>query len=590
MSIKPLTNEELIKKITSGQYRDFYLIYGRRSTDDLENQKNSLKYQREENQRFAYRNNLPIAQITVESFCTNGIISERHSAFKEEPDLVFTNGSVQYQVDRPKFYKMVEWLSKGYFKGVIILCWDRATRNKGDDTIIRKLLKMGVDIRFVLANYDKSSAGELHMDIDGMFAIHRSRDTSEKVSISLKNKRSQGVCTYRAPVGYLNQGTMEYKPIDPARAPLIVKMFDMYATGDWSLSDLARWAIEQNFTMPAMRRRRTEEEVLAEEEDDVRLDIAPVERLATYNNVHKILTNLFYTGKVLSNDGVWMESSSHEAIISEELFYRVQSQLHKKNKSAHYAEVLGHPLRGLVRCAVCKRVYTPYPKKGIMYYGARCSETCTNTNNHFNIGFITDKIGELIKNLSFTDDELEKLDARTSTEIGLLEARRLNELETNERKKKKIREDLAYLNTNRISLLKTGVFTPEAMVEEERKLNLELSALQQYETSSDLAIRETVKAVVKLSELIKNLYLLYENANPHEKESIIKELFSELTINGEVLEYQCKKGLQPLANRFVAICDPIVWISELVSKRDYILSGIQSLEMVLAGTSASERI
>ncbi len=36
--------------------------------------------------------------------------------------------------------------------------------------------------------------------------------------------------------------------------------------------------------------------------------------------------------------------------------------------------------------------------------------------------------------------------------------------------------------------------------------------------------------------------------------------------------------------------DPIVWISELVSKRDYILSGIQSLEMVLAGTSASERI
>src|SRR5260221_2613734 len=106
-------------------------------------------------------------------------------------------------------------LSHTYFKGVICLCWYRASRNKGDDTIIRKLMKAGVDIRFTLAQYDKTSAGELHMDIDGMFSEHHSRVTREKVTITFRNARARGLCTHRAPVGYLNPGGMEHKPFDP---------------------------------------------------------------------------------------------------------------------------------------------------------------------------------------------------------------------------------------------------------------------------------------------------------------------------------------------------------------------------------------
>src|SRR5262249_22717720 len=153
---------------------------------------------------------------------------------------------------------------------VIFLCWDRASRNKGDDTVIRKLMRSGVDVRFALARYDRTSAGELHMDIDGMFAEHHSRVTREKVTLTIRNRRSEGLCTHRAPVGYLNLGSMDQKPQDPERAALIAKLFELYATGEWSLADLARWAIEQGFTMMPMRRRRTEEERLAEEEDELR--------------------------------------------------------------------------------------------------------------------------------------------------------------------------------------------------------------------------------------------------------------------------------------------------------------------------------
>ena len=142
-------------------------------------------------------------------------------------------------------------------------------------------MRKGVDIRFVLAKYDKTSSGALHMDIDGMFAEHHSRVTSEKVSLNIKNNREKGICTYRAPVGYLNTGTMEYKPFDSDRAPLIKQFFELYATGDWTLAGLAHYANDHGFTMPPMRRRRTEAEMLAEEIDET-VYFEKVARIATY--------------------------------------------------------------------------------------------------------------------------------------------------------------------------------------------------------------------------------------------------------------------------------------------------------------------
>src|SRR6266446_4112764 len=134
--MKGSATEELIKAIVAGRYRNFYVAYNRRSTDDPDIQKNSIKYQRAENTRFALREKLQLAPLSLDAFCSDGIISERHSAFKEDVALSFDDGMVQFRVERPKFYRLAELLSKGYFRGAIFLCWDRASRNKGDDTIL----------------------------------------------------------------------------------------------------------------------------------------------------------------------------------------------------------------------------------------------------------------------------------------------------------------------------------------------------------------------------------------------------------------------------------------------------------------------
>ena len=106
---------------------------------------------------------------------------------------------------------------------------------------------------------------------------------------------------FQATVLYLNQGNMEHKPLDPVRAPIIRTMFELAATGDWSLAALARYVLEQGFTMPPVRRPRTEEERLAE--------LGPFERDAARTAFETIHTALHAAAlaqvRRLSSSGAW---------------------------------------------------------------------------------------------------------------------------------------------------------------------------------------------------------------------------------------------------------------------------------------------
>ena len=170
------------------------------------------------------------------------------------------------------------------------------------------------------------------------------------------------------------------------------------------------------------------------------------------------------------------------------------------------------------------------------------------------------------------------MEARTKTDIALYEVKRHTELEQIERRKRKIREDLTYMRNNRLVLLRTEVYTPETYLEEERKLNRELSSLQSEEQVSDISMHEVIKDVIKLSELLKTLCIHYKTGNSSEKEEILRNIFSELTISETGLQYKCLNGLQALEDRFVTLGDPIVWISEAVNSHNIVRQSIHDFE------------
>ena len=496
-------------------------------------------------------------------------------------------GLVQYQIERPKFQRLIQFMSRGYIKGVVCLCWDRMSRNKGDDTLVRKLMRKGVDIRFTLAKYEKTSSGYLHMDIDGMFAEHHSRVTSEKVTTATRHLREKGICTYRAPIGYLNLGTMDFKPLDEVRAPIIKRAFELYATGDWSIADVTAMANKEGLTTVPMRRRRTEDEMLAEEEDDAVIE--KVSRPISLVNMHKILTNPFYTGKILAADGGYVESKSHDPLITDLLFYQVQRELSNKKVSVHYSEKVPLLHRGFARCLHCSRVYTPYMKKGIQYFGSRCTKDCPNKKRSFNLAYLEEHIEAIISTLYFTDEEMAMLDARMSTDVSLLEERRNIQIEKNERLKKKVREDLSYLRSNKLTLLKVGVYTPETWLAEETKLCGELTSLEVIEQTSDEAMHEVIKDIVKLSELLKNGSAHYSFSKSEEKSNIIHIIFSELSLSEDTVSYQVKKGFLPLKSRLANICDPTTWLSELSLYRDEIITSTREMKELLPSHLVGEQ-
>jgi len=145
-------------------FSDQYLVYTRKSTDDSDNQKNSIPYQTGEGLRFGDKNNLPVAKnCSVEGFCEEGVITEKHTAFKNSGLIRKADGSFSYDIERPKFKLMVDALMKKEFKGVICLCWDRISRNDQDGMVIKALIAQGVDVQFVQTMYEKTSSGALIM-------------------------------------------------------------------------------------------------------------------------------------------------------------------------------------------------------------------------------------------------------------------------------------------------------------------------------------------------------------------------------------------------------------------------------------------
>ncbi len=525
-----------------------YLIYNRKSTDDTQNQKNSLSYQRQRNMDYVRLHKLSLAKLTLSGFCKDGIIDEAHSGYKEEGEFVLnSDGSAQYRILRPKFAQLVEMLKTRKIRGVIVLCWDRISRNEHDDMLIKKLLKLGCDIRFVDTTYEKTSSGELHMDIDGMFAAHYSRVISEKVKNAHIKLRAERRCLYLSPIGYLDQGS-DNKPLDPIRAPLVKRLFEMYGTGKYGFRSLVTWANENGLTKKPSRRKRTSEEILNNVEP---ASIPKTVRPIDIKDIEHILRNRFYLGEVNLGSGLYGKSIAHQALISNELFNTVQKLMRTRTQSVYYVEEKFYAYRKLLRCT-CGRAFTPYRTKGFMYYRSQCIGGCDNPDPNLSEGNVESAIQSLLERMHFTDEEMAEIEQQASKRISKISENRDRKLESLHSHQRKIVADLDYLTKNRITLLRTGAMVPESIKGEEDRLTKELDNVHVEIAAYGESAPAMLKFVMRFSELVKDASLYYKYALDNEKREMAMEVFSELTFRDrQLVKYSAKDGFGALLARTV---------------------------------------
>lgn len=314
-------------------------------------------------------------------------------------------------------------------------------------------------------------------------------------------------------------------------------------------------------TVPS-RRRRTKAELL-EDDGDTMNDRPKVARPLGKNRISFILRNPFYTGQIIGPDGGYMPSTSHEALVDIKTFMRVQSLLKTNRTSRHYDQKLSYPFRGFIRCAECRRVYTPYQKKGIYYYGPHCVSGCGNSLRNCNFNYVSNLGRKILTDLQITPEELAELDADAPEKLRVAAEQRENETRRREREGRRLAEELKYLNDNQLSLLKAGLYTPETLLSERTRLEEEIAVLRAAEDAQTEENTDLVADVKKISELLNMALDLYDFMKPHEKDRAGRMLVSELRIDQNTFDCSPQPALSPLFNRKSSACAPNRWFSEL---------------------------
>ncbi|HHG90312.1 MAG TPA: recombinase family protein [Devosia sp.] len=277
----------------------------------------SLEAQKDAITGFASQNNLQI----VEWF------EERETASK---------------IGRPIFGQMMKALQRGDAEGLIVHKIDRSARNYRDWSLIDDVLQLGIKVYSAADNLDFGTrSGRLMADIQMALAADYSRNLSLEVKKGIYGRIKNGIYPFRAPIGYLDTGGGNLKAVDPAKAPLVRQVFDLYCTGDYSITSLTE----------EMRRRGLK---------------GFGGRLVVRRNIETILRNPFYCGKMVIRGKLY--AGAHEPLITTAVFRRVASikeQRFTKKSTKH--QML---FRGLFTCGGCGRILTGERQKARIYY--RC--------------------------------------------------------------------------------------------------------------------------------------------------------------------------------------------------------------------------
>ena len=274
--------------------------------------------------------NLPAQNKKVRDFCAQG----GHRVLR-----LFEDRGESGSVDRPEFQKMLSYCreNRGTVSHLIVADLSRLARNVVDQgTTIFELQQLGITLVSVDEPItDDTAAGRLARNMLGAMNQFFSDSLSERVKFRMKAGLDAGRFLHYAPIGYLNVN--KDLAVDPERAPLVRKAFELLASGNYSTSD----AVLNLVTGLGLRTRRG--------------------RPLTKQSWGRLLRNPIYTGWIVSGDT--RVRGKHEPLISEEIFQAVQDRINGKSRP-HAKVNEDFPFRGFVHCARCGKKLTAGWAKG----------------------------------------------------------------------------------------------------------------------------------------------------------------------------------------------------------------------------------
>lgn len=398
---------------------------------------------------------------------------------------------------RPVFSAMLKALRQHKADGVIIHKIDRSARNFRDWARIGELSDAGIDVHFATESLDfRSRGGRLSADIQAVIAADYIRNLKEEIQKGVHGQLERGLYPFKAPIGYLNNGGGKLKTLDPVRAPLVKKTFQLYASGQYSFRALLK---------------KTERLGLRNDQGQ------PISK----GCLEKLLSNPFYTGIIKIRRTGAVYKGAHEPLISVQLFQTVQTI-----KSGKYNKKItrhNHTYRGLFTCGHCGKGMIPERQKGHVYYRCQATDCPSNCIREERL---EDAVYSILQQVRMSDEQ----EAWLENEIESWLQQKTPEkdakgvaLQLSQAKAKLERLTDALIDR----LIDQDVFNArkQAVLLEQARLKE-----QQQETEQKRAEPDRIR---KFLELVKNLAEHYISAVPERKRQIVDITISNRTVTGK---------------------------------------------------------
>ncbi len=392
-----------------------YIIYARKSIESEEQQVLSIESQISELQEFAAKEKLEI----VASLC------EAQTA--KEPG-------------RMKFAEMLSFLESGKAEGILSWNPDRLARNSIDGGQIIYLLDTGKikDLKFPTHWFENTPQGKFMLNIAFGQSKYYVDNLSENIKRGHRAKLRKGIWPSFAPLGYTNNHKTRDIDLDVEKTPLVRKGFELYATGKYTLKQIAK--IWKDLGLRSYKG-----------------------NVLTVSCVQRILKSTFYYGIFEFNSETYQ--GSHEPLISKKLFDTCQEVMKDRGHIMTRKVKDTFPFRGLLTCGECSCMITAETQKGHNYY--RCTKKkAVCSQKYLREELLTKQITNFLQKVSLPSQDTEKV---------------LRELDKDEQKARgdskifveNLKNELAEIETRLDRLLSAyldEVITPEEYAAQKQKM------------------------------------------------------------------------------------------------------------------------
>jgi DNA invertase Pin-like site-specific DNA recombinase len=342
-----------------------YIIYARKSTEEDDRQVLSIEAQMHELKEFAAKEKLEI----VASLC------EAKTA--KEPG-------------RMKFAEMLAILESEKADGIISWHPDRLARNSVDGGKIIHFVDRGLikSLKFPTFWFEPTPQGLFMLNIAFGQSKYFVDNLRENVKRGLRQKIRNGVWPGWAPVGYANNPKTRGIDVDNEKAPKVRKMFELYATGEYTLHSLANWCRGNNL-------------------------VGNLGKPLVIANIQKNLQNIFYLGLMKWKGEIF--EGQHEPLISKKLFDKCWEVMAKRGK---VQEVRKHHFAflGLIKCASCGCSITGERQKGHNYYRCTKKKGLCQEKHYLREEALTEQIKTFLQKVSLSNQDTEKVLAALDSE------------------------------------------------------------------------------------------------------------------------------------------------------------------------------